>query len=259
MLHRRDDHIPTSARRHTSRCLGEIDVDPAARDPGDDADKDGLRPGRAATPWRTRRDLNNLMARGLVTLPLLEAALERLARRGRSGIVVMRRLIEEAEAKRAPADSNLELLVEEILETAGFRVVERQLPIYDDDGFIARVDFGDRCRRLAIEVDSDRFHGGLVDRKLDVGKPARLKGPDGSCASRNRRSGGAGRTGDPSREVFRATTPLLDAAPDPTPARPVLVEVPRIGAGETSTRTGEGAGSGGGGSQPAGAGRGMSR
>ena len=43
--------------------------------------------------------------------------------------MVMRRLIEEAEAKGAPAGSNLELLVEEILETAGFRRLERQLPI----------------------------------------------------------------------------------------------------------------------------------
>ena len=94
--------------------------------------------------------MNDLMARGLVTVASLDATLDRLARRGRPGIRLMRRLIEEASEKAAPAGSNLELRVEEILETAGFRDLERQVSLYHALGFIA-VDFGHRGRRIAIE------------------------------------------------------------------------------------------------------------
>lgn len=124
---------------------------------------------------RSRKDLNDLMGRGLVTLELLDAGLERLAERGRPGITVMRELIRDAHEKGVPAGSNLELVVEDILDLAGFRDMERQVPVYDDRGFIARVDFGDRRRLIAIEVDSDRYHHGLLDRALDASKSRRLE------------------------------------------------------------------------------------
>jgi very-short-patch-repair endonuclease len=123
---------------------------------------------------RTRRDLNNLTTRGLITLSGLDEGLDRLGARGRTGIGVMRKLIVELREKGAPAGSNLELVAEEVLQMAGFRGFERQVEIGDDEGFIARVDFAHRRTMLAIEVDSDRFHGGLVDRMLDEEKSARL-------------------------------------------------------------------------------------
>jgi len=124
---------------------------------------------------RTRKELNDLMGRGLITLELLDEGLTRLARRGRPGTAVMRALTEEVREKGVPAGSNLELIVEDLLDTAGFRHMERQVPLYDGDGFIARVDFGDRRRRIAIEVDSDRFHHGLLDRQLDEAKSHRIR------------------------------------------------------------------------------------
>ncbi len=131
------------------------------------------------------------MARGLATLAQLDAALDRLARRGRSGITTMRELIAEAHDAGAPAGSNLELVTQDILETAGFGQIERQVPIYDAEGFIARVDFGDRRRRIAVEVDSDRFHGGLVDRSSMRRRPLGSSGPAGSSsASPSATSGG---------------------------------------------------------------------
>jgi very-short-patch-repair endonuclease len=126
-------------------------------------------------PERTKRDLNHLMGRGLIRVPQLDDALSRLGRRGRAGITSMRTLIAEVHEKGAPAGSNLELVVEDILDQLGFRNMERQVPIHDEDGFIARVDFGDRDRRIAVEVDSDRFHGGLIDRTLDAAKTARIQ------------------------------------------------------------------------------------
>lgn len=176
VIRARDEHRPTVATAHTSRAFDGRDL----------TERRGLRvttPTRTIfdlaaeqRPERTRRDLNNLTARGLVTVELLEAGLSRLAARGRPGITTMRELIDELRALGAPAGSNLELRVEELLGLAGLRSMRRQLEIGDDEGFIARVDFGDPELRLVVEVDSDRFHRGLLDRQLDAAKTARLEG-----------------------------------------------------------------------------------
>ncbi|HEY6530668.1 MAG TPA: DUF559 domain-containing protein [Acidimicrobiales bacterium] len=171
----RDQHLAGIAATRTSRALAPCDI----------TERRGLRvttPTRTIFdlagnqhPDRTRRDLNGLMARGLITLELLDEGLDRLATRGRSGITTMRRLISEAHEKGAPAGSNLELTAEEILDLAGMRTMRRQLEIYDDQGLVARVDFGESILRVVVEVDSDRFHHGLVDRQLDALKTARLE------------------------------------------------------------------------------------
>jgi very-short-patch-repair endonuclease len=165
---------PVIGGTHTSRCVGDEDATVRDGVPATTPARTIFDLAGAQHPLRTRRDLNNLTARGLLDLDVLDAALDRLARRGRSGIAVMRRLIEELEAKGCPAGSNLELVVEELLETAGFRQLRRQLPLYDQAGYIARVDFGDPSSRLALEVDSDRFHMGLVDREIDAEKSERI-------------------------------------------------------------------------------------
>ncbi len=171
----RGARAPEGQSARTSRCFDPVDVT--------------LRRGLPATTpvrtifdlagrqhiERTRKDLNDLMGRGLVTLELLDSGLERLAKRGRPGITVMRELIADAHEKGVPAGSNLELVVEDILDQAGYRDMERQVPIYDQEGFIARVDFGDRRRLIAIEVDSERYHHGLLDRALDASKSRRLE------------------------------------------------------------------------------------
>jgi len=172
---RRGSRAVEHHRSRTSRLLDEGDV----------TERRGLRvttPARTVFdlagrqhPERTRKDLNDLMARGLVTTDILDAMLDRLAARGRSGIRVMRELIAEVHEKGTPAGSNLELVVEDILDVAGFRHMERQVPVHDHVGFIARLDFGDRRRRIAIEVDGDRFHHGLIDRQLDERKTLRLE------------------------------------------------------------------------------------
>jgi very-short-patch-repair endonuclease len=172
----RNDHRPAAGRVHTSRAfLADLDL----------TERRGLlltTPTRtifdlagSQHPDRTRRDLNNLSSRGLVTLDLLDEGLDRLATRGRKGIATMRALITELREKGTPAGSNLELRVEELLARSGLRGMRRQVEIGDVDGFIARVDFADLGLGLVIEVDSDRFHHGLVDRQLDAAKTARLE------------------------------------------------------------------------------------
>jgi very-short-patch-repair endonuclease len=178
VLQPRDVHLPEGATPHTSRSLGTADATLRRGIPVTTPTRTLFDLAGDQHPLRTRRNMNDLMARGLVTPASLADALDRLARRGRPGIALMRRLIEEASEKAAPAGSGLELRVEEILEAAGFRGIDRQVPLYDSLGFIARVDFGHRRRRIAIEVDSERFHGGLVDRMVDEAKATRIEAID---------------------------------------------------------------------------------
>ena len=86
----------------------------------------------------------------------------------------MRGLIDELLVAGAPAGSSLELRAEQILQDCGLGAIERQVELGDDDGMIGRVDFADRRLRVVVEVDSDRFHGGLVDRELDEARNRRL-------------------------------------------------------------------------------------
>jgi len=86
----------------------------------------------------------------------------------------MRDLVEAVDAEPGPTESGLELRARDLLREAGFTSLDQQVALGDDDGFIARVDFCDRSRRIAFEIDSDRFHHGLLDRKLDGEKTRRL-------------------------------------------------------------------------------------
>ena len=72
VLHRRDEHMPTAARRHTSRCLDDVDSTVRRGIPVTTPTRTLFDLAGQQHPLRTRRDLNNLMARGLVTLPLLD-------------------------------------------------------------------------------------------------------------------------------------------------------------------------------------------
>jgi very-short-patch-repair endonuclease len=175
VLRARDEHLPAEVRSRTSRCLDERDVTIRRGIPVTTPARTLFDLAGRQHPQRTRQDLNNLMSRRLLRLHHLDEALDRLAAQGRDGITLMRALISEAHERGEPAGSNLELVVEDLLAAAGFRHMQRQVPVYDAQGFIARVDFGDRRRRVAVEVDSDRFHSGLVDLQLDERKTARLE------------------------------------------------------------------------------------
>lgn len=175
VLRCRDEHLSRVGRSRTSTLIEPDDVTIRRGIPVTTPVRTIFDLAGRQQPERTKRDLNHLMGRGLIRLQQLDHALTRLSRKGRGGITTMRALIAEVHEKGAPAGSNLELVVEDILEAVGFQHMERQVPVYDHRGFIARVDFGERRRRIAIEVDSDRFHGGLIDRTLDLEKTARME------------------------------------------------------------------------------------
>ena len=63
----------------------------------------------------------------------------------------------------------------EILDRAGDAPFERQVDVGDEDGWIGRVDFADRRLKVVVEIQSDRFHSSLSDRRRDAERLARLR------------------------------------------------------------------------------------
>jgi very-short-patch-repair endonuclease len=175
VLHRRGEHLPGPARAHTSKVLEPVQVTQRRGLPVTTPCRTIFDLAGRQHPGRTARDLNHLRGRGLLRTDDLHAELDRLARRGRRGIAVMRELIARIDAGEEPTESTLELRCRELLHLAGYRGLEQQVELGDDGGFVARVDFLHRALRIVVEVDSDRFHGGILDRMLDDEKTRRLE------------------------------------------------------------------------------------
>lgn len=124
------------------------------------------------TPARTIVDLGAVVGRRtvglafdaalrdrLVTLDEVAGVIEKVARRGRSGVGAARDLLEERQTWRGGTESVLEDLFRQLLQDAGLPLPEPQVYLRDASGrVVARVDFAYRDRRLVIELDGFRYH-----------------------------------------------------------------------------------------------------
>lgn len=126
-------------------------------------------------PLRVERALDTFWARRLVSAESLGCIVEEHARRGRPGSRLMRELLDARGEGFIPIESRLEARFVALLEDAGEEPFEHQVDLGDADGPIGRVDCLDRARRLVVEVDSDRYHTSLVDRRADAVRDARLR------------------------------------------------------------------------------------
>jgi very-short-patch-repair endonuclease len=123
-------------------------------------------------PGRTERALDNALARRLTTLAVLREVTDELARQGRPGSSVMRRLLADRAGAYVPPESNLEARFHAVAKEAGLELV-RQCDV-GGDGWIGRVDYLDRNRRLVVEVDSDLHHTSLLDEAADHQRDAAM-------------------------------------------------------------------------------------
>ncbi len=126
-------------------------------------------------PQRTERAVDNALARRLVTLDAVRAATMLLARRGRPGIAVMRRLLADRNDGYVAPESGLEARALELIRSAGLPEPVRQLDVGDNDGWVGRVDLAYPDHRLIIEVDSVLHHSTLLDQRADDLRDRRLR------------------------------------------------------------------------------------
>ena len=125
-------------------------------------------------PARLERLCDTMWARRLLDGRLLAAAVAELPERGGRGTRILRSLADARPPSFRPPESNTERRVNELLREAGQSPLERQVDV-GDRSWIGRVDLLDRPRRVIVEVQSDLFHGSLVDQRHDAERLARLR------------------------------------------------------------------------------------
>lgn len=110
-------------------------------------------------PARTERIVDDCIAGRTVTVETIRSTFDEMASRGRRGIAVMRKLLEEREAgaHEAPA-SELEARFIAVVRNAGLPDPVRQLDLGDGERWLARVDFAYPEARLVVELDGRRYH-----------------------------------------------------------------------------------------------------
>jgi very-short-patch-repair endonuclease len=120
-----------------------------------------IRPGRA------ERALDNALAMELTTVQRIGLMLAETGARGRTGTALFRRLLSVRCDDYVPPASELEALLEAVLEGAGLRLPERQQWVGGTTAPAGRVDYLYRPAGVVIEADSRRHHSSWLDVQAD--------------------------------------------------------------------------------------------
>lgn len=129
---------------------------------------------RGVPPPRVERAVDNAWSLRLVSGRTLDTMLRELARRGRRGVATMREILSERGPHWVPPASGLERRVTQILDGQWRTALRRQVHVGDDE-WIGRVDFADPELPFVLEVQSERFHTSLLDRRADAERSALLR------------------------------------------------------------------------------------
>ena len=130
-------------------------------------------------PDRAERALDRMWSMRLLSGPSTRRMLDEVAASGVRGVTVLRALLDDRGPLYVPPASGLEARFAQILREAGLAPMERQLDLGDHEGWCGRVDFADPPtpggRRALVEVQSEKYHTALVDRRSDEERLLRLR------------------------------------------------------------------------------------
>lgn len=122
---------------------------------------------------RTAVSLDQAWRQRLIDGNALHALAERSGGKGRSGIVILRELLETRPPDYQPAGSHLEERFEHIIPSTVANALDRQVTV-DAEAAIRTVDFRLRRWPLVVEINGEAFHSSLSDRAHDDDRYARL-------------------------------------------------------------------------------------
>lgn len=117
---------------------------------------------------------NDALGRRGLTFTQEAAILVVMARRGRAGTVLVRKILRRFGPEYTPTRSDTETVFFELLRT--YRVVEpdKQVPVAAERGWIGTVDFVWRRAKLVVEIDSG-WHDGPLDKEEDAARDDALR------------------------------------------------------------------------------------
>jgi len=116
--------------------------------------------GAVRRPRIVERAVEAALRRQLVSEASLAAAVRRIGGRGRNGVGVLRRILDERTPGRALTESDMEFRLLQVLRAHGLPEPVVQYEIRDHGRFIARVDAAYVEFKIAIEYDSFDWHLG---------------------------------------------------------------------------------------------------
>lgn len=163
-------HRPRLFLPHHVVRLDGIPITTPTRTLFDLAGKRGIRPQRLA------RALDTSLSRRLTSIHALHRMLVELSASGRSGICLMRQLVEERDSPnyRAP-ESGLESRFRELCKRAGMPELVGQVDVGTNEAWVGRVDFRHPDLPILVEIDSATYHGSLTDQRSDEARREKLQ------------------------------------------------------------------------------------
>ncbi|MDY7106416.1 MAG: DUF559 domain-containing protein [Actinomycetota bacterium] len=123
---------------------------------------------------RTAVMLDHAWRMGLINGARVHELCDRSGGRGRSGIVVLRQVLEDRPPNYRPSGSALEERFESILPVDLRSRLERQVAVGGSDAPIGVVDYRHRSRPLVVEINGEVFHTSHSDRAADEKRYADL-------------------------------------------------------------------------------------
>jgi len=118
--------------------------------------------------------LDSALRQRLTSVDRLRAGLKRLGGRGSRGPAALSKLL-DARGDVVPTDSALETRLSRLLRRHHLPQPERQVKVRDGNGFIGRVDFAYPEMKIAIEVQSHRWHSSWGAQRSDMDRLTRLQ------------------------------------------------------------------------------------
>jgi very-short-patch-repair endonuclease len=118
--------------------------------------------------------LESALRRRITTIDRLLRRLEDVGGRGRRGAGVLRGILEQRDPAAPPTDSALETRFLLLVRRYRLPIPLRQQVVRDENGFVARVDFGYPDADVIIEVESRRHHLNPSDWERDLRRHNRL-------------------------------------------------------------------------------------
>jgi hypothetical protein len=145
---------------HESKVLTAADVTIVDAIPVTTVERTLLDLGAVRSPATVERAVEAALRADLTTIDALEATVRRLGRRGRNGAGVLRAILETRTVDRALTESDMEILLLQVLRANGLPEPIVQYEIQNGGRLIARVDAAYVEWKIALEYESYAFHTG---------------------------------------------------------------------------------------------------
>jgi very-short-patch-repair endonuclease len=163
---RHTDHRSTAGPVHETRVLPPSHITVVDAIPVTGPARTLFDLAGSVSALRVERALDSCLARGLVDLATLHALLGDLRGRGRRGVGIMRRLLDDRGPAFVAPESELERKLLAVLTAAGLPVPRRQVWA-GGERMAGRVDFAYPDRSLVVEADGRRHHMSRLDFESD--------------------------------------------------------------------------------------------